>query len=183
MYSSYLLLLFFFFSINQRMKVKSLFALLSRYGVSFNRASIVDKADLINLLINSGRVVVVEEEGEGGAEKVAGIDDVEEGGEGGGGDGWVMMGGEGGEEEIGGAGGEAKTDPLPAASAASARSQSPHPFALGSTGLRPSDMLSMPIRELKRIAREGAVDLTGCVEKAEIVERIEKSGTVLVADY
>ena len=63
------------------------------------------------------------------------------------------------------------------------RSASYSDYGLGSTGLKRSELDSMSVRELKGIAAEGGVDLSGVVEKAEIVSRIVNSGTVLISDF
>jgi len=146
----------------KKMKVTELFGLLKDFGVGFDKKLIVDKSDLINLLINSGRVVVVED-GEGQEKEwgVMDIDDFEERKE------------EGKEEWI-----DVKRPRVSGDEPLAAETQ-----WLGSSGLRRVDMMSMSIKALKKIAEEGGVSLTGVVEKTEIVQLIVESGTVLISDF
>ena len=54
---------------------------------------------------------------------------------------------------------------------------------LGASGMKLEELGGMKISELKKIAKENSVDVTMCVEKKELVDRIVASGTVLIADF
>ena len=46
-----------------------------------------------------------------------------------------------------------------------------------------SELEAMRVRELKAMCDENRIDISGVVEKAELVRRIVDSGVVLMADF
>ncbi|GMH73288.1 hypothetical protein TrRE_jg1613, partial [Triparma retinervis] len=174
------------------MKVKQLKALLRERGVSWREEDVVERGDLVRVLVNSGRVEVT---GEGREEEdIMGIDEGEgeeegkgdeegKGGEEGKGEGegkeeegWVDVGATARSEEE-----EKEEEKLAGERKKRDREDSGEVLSedLGSTGIKMQELASMSVGELKRICREKGVDVRGVVEKRELVDRIVASGVVL----
>ncbi len=182
----------------KHLSVKELLGMLSSVGIRIDRKNVIDKGDLVQLLIVSDKVDVADDE-ESKEDEIMGIDDYEEGLEEAGmkrkaaesptkesderkftyDDDFELDGKHSAAE----AKGESKQD-FDDSKADGAESFDSEPlYNLGRSGYRVSDMHEMPMSELRSIAKEGNVDITSCLEKGEVVERIVSSGTVLIADF
>jgi len=163
------------------MKIKQLKAIIKGAGVKYREMDVVERRDLIELLVNSGRINIVEEveimgidedEGEGKGEEKEGEEDrkissstMEE---------WVDVGQDGEKEQ------EWKERKK---STKTVREHSDEGEKLGSSGFTVDELHGMSVGELKKIAKEKGVKVVGVVEKRELVERIVSSGLVLIADF
>jgi len=147
------------------MKIKDLRNVAKEQGVHYNEQDVLERADLVEVLVNSGRVGIIasegeesmEEEGKGGEGKEDGKEEEKD---------FFAMDSDGPEEK--------------ASASNISREES---FQLGSTGIHVSELESMRISQLKAMCRENSIDISGVVEKAELVRRIVDSGVILVADF
>ena len=172
----------------ESMKIRQLKEVIKNAGVKYREEDVVERRDLINILVNSGRVNIVQDEDE-----IMGIDDDE--GEGNREEGkgeWVDLGveGKGGEEEEGEEeegeeeeGEEGKREEGKREESKKREREDSGEGKLGSTGIRREELAGMSVGGLKRMCMENGIDVTSVVEKGELVSRIVNSGVVLIADF
>jgi len=169
-------------------RIKQLKAILAEAGVRYKERDVVERRDLIDLIVNSGRVEIVADESE--EDEILDID--------------------GEDDDDDDLDSKPRAVNLAANTTAEAKTKSdcgPSELKrqkteeknieelnsglnqvevddnLGSSGMKIEDLRNMKISELKNICKENAIDVSDCVEKKELVLRIVNSGTVLMADF
>mmetsp|Transcript_25796 Transcript_25796/g.48562 ORF Transcript_25796/g.48562 Transcript_25796/m.48562 type:complete len:413 (-) Transcript_25796:144-1382(-) len=159
-------------------RIKQLKVILDDAGVRYKERDVVERRDLIDLIVNSGRVEIVAEETD--EDEILDIDGDED------------------DDDM-----DSKPRAVDLASESNTdgdcgpselkrqRTQDEENEEegqmdvddLGSSGMKVEDLKNMKISELKKICKENAIDVSDCVEKKELVSRIVNSGTVLIADF